>query len=106
MPSTAAFGDPSRLGAFRERAVERHRCGEPRLAGGEQLPRHPAAEAEPDDGERGVGGASLELVEPGAAGRRSVRSVGALPSAAVASPSLGMLAVPPSADSRSIASAV
>ena len=96
---------PGEVGAVGQRAVERHGGGEARFAGGEQLPGHRPAEAEADDGELGAGRAALQLVEPGAqVGDEALG--GALPSAAVASPSLGRLAVPPSSESRSIASAL
>ena len=36
----------------------------PRISGGEELPRHPSAEAESDDGQLAVGIAPFELVEP------------------------------------------
>ena len=53
------------VGVGRCRPVERNGRRQPRFAGGQQLPRHPTAEAEPDRRQLGAGRASFELVEPG-----------------------------------------
>ena len=95
---------PGEIRVVRQRAVERHGRREPRFAGGEQPPHQPVAETEADRGRLLVRDPPRQLPSPD---RRSAmnRSGATVPNAAVAAAGSAKVPVPPSSESRSMASA-
>lgn len=87
-------GRTREVGIVAERSVERNGGRQAWLSGGEQLPGHPAAEAEADGRELDSGLSAFELVESRSHVGDQPVSRSALPSAAVASASPGRPAVP------------